>query len=462
MVFSSITFLFYFLPLFLAVYLFFNKQIIKITVIFLFSLLFYAWGEPIYVLLMIISIFFNWMMALLIGGNNRFRKSNLAIAIIFNLGILCFFKYSSFISGNIKSLFGYTILNFDYFRNLPLPVGISFYTFQALSYVIDVYRGVYKPERNILILGTYISMFPQLIAGPIVRYEHIRQQIHNIVIKYDNIVIGSQLFIWGLASKVLLANNFATFADYFFSKDSTYLSFWASWIGAISYFFQIYFDFNGYSIMAIGLGRIMGFTFQRNFNRPYIAISITDFWHRWHISLSTWFRDYLYIPLGGSRISNLVTLRNLLLVFILCGLWHGAGWNFLLWGLYHGLFLISERIISRRNISFPAFIKRVYVFLIVIIGWVLFRCDSFTHLNGFLLAMIGRSDIPAHTYKEINLGIWLCLAVIGTYFSVVKFNYDRPPFSKNVLNVYLYLLLFLVCIAFLLCGTYNPFIYYRF
>ncbi len=462
MVFSSITFLFYFLPLFLAVYFCTNKPSIKITAIFFFSLLFYAWGEPVYVFLMLVSIIVNWFLALLIDRDIAARKCFLYLAVIFNLSVLFFFKYSPFIVGNMKSFLGYVVPNYDYFRKLPLPVGISFFTFQALSYVIDVYRSKYKSEKNIIILGTYISMFPQLIAGPIVRYEHIRQDLHDISIKFENVISGTQLFILGLAAKVLLANNFAVAADYYFSKDSNYLSFIASWIGALSYYFQIYFDFNGYSIMAIGLGRIMGFNFQRNFDRPYIAHSISDFWHRWHISLSTWFRDYLYIPLGGSRVSNFVTYRNLLVVFILCGLWHGAGWNFLLWGLFHGFFLIFERLFFVNKFVFPTILKRSYVFIVVIIGWVLFRCNSFEQLKGYLFAMIGLCDIPAHTFREVNYSAWGCMSAIGAFLSVVRLDYDKPPFSRHITGIIIYLSLFLLSVAFLLCGTYNPFIYYRF
>ena len=462
MVFSSITFLFYFLPLFLAFYFLSEKQPYKIAVIFIFSLIFYAWGEPLYIILMVISIFVNWLLALLIDRHNGLRLFYLYVAIIFNLGVLCFFKYSSFIVGNIQSLFGFKVPYYDHMRHLPLPVGISFYTFQALSYVIDVYRGKFSSENNPVILGTYISMFPQLIAGPIVRYEQIRQQIHNINIRFDDILIGARLFIIGLASKVLLANYFAGIADYYFDQESSFHALSGAWIGAFSYFFQIYFDFNGYSVMAIGLGRIMGFTFSRNFDRPYIALSITDFWRRWHISLSTWFRDYLYIPLGGNRKSKLITFRNLMLVFLLCGFWHGAGWNFLIWGLYHGCFLIFERINDINIISIPTILKRFYALSVVIIGWVIFRCESYSQLQGYLLSMVGVSEFPAHSYKEIHFGIWLCFAVVGTVCSLVKFDYDNPPLSSYKLSYIIYLITFVLCVTFLICGTYNPFIYYRF
>src|SRR5574344_710624 len=345
MVFSSIPFIFFFLPLFLIIYyLVPNKY--KNYILLIFSLIFYAWGEPIYILLMIFTTYMDYLNGRVYLKSGNHKKKYLIISLVIDLGLLFFFKYSDFLIGTINTLFNINIP----LLNLGLPIGISFYTFQTLSYSIDVYRGNVEPEKNYLRYLTYVSMFPQLIAGPIVRYDSISHELVNRKINFTMISNGFTRFLIGLFKKVLLANNIG----YLFTVISTnYVnsSVLLLWLGIISFTFQIYFDFSGYSDMAIGLGKMLGFNFLENFNYPYIAKSITDFWHRLHISLSTWFRDYLYIPLGGNRCSIIKNIRNILIVWALTGLWHGASYNFLLWGIYYGIILIIEKFILNKYID---------------------------------------------------------------------------------------------------------------
>jgi alginate O-acetyltransferase complex protein AlgI len=464
MVFSSVTFLFFFLPLFLAVYLAFKIQHKRNLILLGFSLVFYAWGEPAYVLLMILSIIANWYFGRRIDVTTHSRKriAWTTAAIFFNLGMLGVFKYAPLLI-DTTSLLGIKLPYSSFLKQIALPIGISFYTFQALSYLIDLYRGHFHHERNILDLGTYIAMFPQLIAGPIVRFESIREQLHNTRILWPRILSGSKLFVIGLASKVLIANTFAGPADHVFSLDASLLSMPLAWLGAISYFFQIFFDFNGYSLMAIGLGQIIGFDFPRNFDRPYIARSITEFWRRWHISLSTWFRDYLYIPLGGSRGSALATYRNLVVVFLLCGLWHGAGFNFLAWGAYHGIFLVIERSGRGSGIKVPFAVAHLYTLLVVLFGWVLFRCESFTQVADYLAAMLGAHAAPAYLAAEVLSPEWVVAAAIAAFLSSRHIDYHRPPLTgTTTVAITTYGGLFVLCVVALVVGTHNPFIYFRF
>lgn len=388
----------------MAVYFLCIKRKIKNVWLLIASLFFYAWGEPVYIVLMLVSIFFNWVFALTLdrshnetylppSENNHShdsdlkRKIILILAIVFNLLVIGFFKYESFVAGIINNALS-TMLAPE--LDLPLPIGISFYTLQALSYVIDVYRREVPAQRNLLFLGMYISCFPQLIAGPIVRYQTIADQITNRTVDLDAFSSGLRLFIIGLSKKVLLANTVALLADYMLVQGGASIGMIGAWSGIIAYSFQIYFDFSGYSDMAIGLGRMMGFKYLRNFNYPYISKSITEFWRRWHISLSSFFRDYLYIPLGGSRVSKPRWILNIAIVWAVTGLWHGAAWNFVLWGMYYGFLLICEKLFLGNLIEkMPRIMQHAYMLAIVIFGWTFFWIPDTAQLLQWLQAMFG-------------------------------------------------------------------------
>ncbi len=472
MIFSSITFLFYFLPLFLLLYFI---TPFKNTVLLIASLFFYAWGEAQYVVLMLFSIGINFSFGLLIDKNSQTQTKIkqlfiLSLGVIANLLLLGYFKYFNFISGDL--------LHIELSEPVHLPLGISFFTFQAISYLVDVYRKEAKVEKNIFNLALYISMFPQLIAGPIVRFKTVAKQIHNRLHTLDNISKGMRIFIIGLAQKALIANTVAITADEIFALPESALTTAVAWLGAFCYTFQIYFDFAGYSNMAIGLGLIMGFTFPKNFNYPYISQSITEFWRRWHMSLSTWFRDYLYIPLGGNRISPFRTYTNLMLVFLLCGLWHGAAWTFIFLGAYHGLFLMLERFkLSQLLDKLPAIIRHTYTLIVVVFGWVIFRAENLTQLQYYSKTLLGLGQgtsvletIP--TFFSHSLATTLTFAVL---FSLPIFNYLKTQFKSTISNQQsvktlsfhaifeiFYLSIFLLSIVNIASGSYNPFIYFRF
>jgi alginate O-acetyltransferase complex protein AlgI len=363
--------------------------------------------------------------------------------------------------------------------NVHLPLGISFFTFQAISYLIDIYRKEAKVEKNIFNLALYISMFPQLVAGPIVRFKTVAEQIHHRVINIEQAVIGIKIFIIGLAQKVLLANSFADPADAIFSLSEATLTTATAWLGSICYSFQIYFDFAGYSNMAIGLGLIMGFTFPKNFNYPYISQSITEFWRRWHISLSTWFRDYLYIPLGGNRKSNIRTYINLMTIFVLCGLWHGAAWTFIIWGVYHGFFLIVERLkLNQFLATVWRPIRHIYTLIVVIVGWVIFRAENFEHLIYFLKSMfaIDSGVSLIYTFLSYISNSLISALILGCLFSSPLYTFFEKFIKLNNVNLSLtlrfisitiiyelfYIFLFLCSIMLSASGSYNPFIYFRF
>jgi alginate O-acetyltransferase complex protein AlgI len=461
MVFSSIVFLIYFLP---AVWLgsfLFQKQL-KLQNVFLLgmSLLFYSWADSYFVLLMLVSISANYIFGLLIDSHTH-RKLWLTVGLSVNILLLSTFKYADFIIGNIN-----TVLSVAGFElpsgHLALPVGISFFTFQAMSYIVDVYRRETSVQRNPLDLGLYISLFPQLIAGPIVRYHNIAAHIQNRPTTLADTAYGIRRFIIGLGKKILIANICAESCDMIFAMPNDQITTKLAWIAVLTYTIQIYFDFSGYSDMAIGLGRILGFHFEENFNYPYIAGSIQDFWRRWHISLSKWFRDYLYIPLGGSRGATSRTYFNLLLVFLLCGLWHGASWNFAIWGLYHGFFLILERIDSNRILGKLGAFRHVYVLLVVMVGWLLFRAESFEQFFVFLKAMFAGGaenkldKIFRHNYELVTMiivAIYAALPHFRLRNSLVQSHYGRD----------LYLLaVFMLSLVYLSGNTYSPFIYFRF
>lgn len=483
MVFSSITFLFFFLPTTLLLY-YIVSPAKRNLILLAASLFFYAWGEGVYVLLMLASIVINYSAGRLI---TRHRGSSLCqidfiVAILLNLSILVFFKYANFVTDNVNTLFALWGLPRIDLTPIRLPIGISFFTFQALSYVIDVYRGRAEYQKNIINLALYISLFPQLIAGPIIRYQDIAKEIIIRKICINDLSEGIQRFILGLSKKVLLANPLAVIVDHIFLLPQTELTLTLSWLGALCFTLQIYYDFSGYSDMAIGLGRMFGFHFLENFNYPYISKSIREFWRRWHISLSTWFRDYVYIPLGGGRKGNSRTYLNLVIVFLLCGLWHGAAWTFILWGFYHGFFIILER--TRigeflRDCCSP--FQTLVTMFIVVVGWVIFRCDSIGIAMDYLAVMFGYTQLATDTVLlsallDNKISFEICVAIVlafPIFPSLIKHGnclLDRlrgPIFqivstaTLSIKYIALIALLYFSIIS-LAAGVYNPFIYFRF
>ena len=459
MVFASPIFLFAFLPVTLCVYYLFGKRNIVLLAA---SLIFYAWGEPAYLLLMVLSILVNWLLALWIRKCRR--KVLLVAAVVLNLGMLVVFKYADMLVSLLNSILPIALP----MPRIALPLGISFYTFQVLSYVIDVWRGEIPAERNLLRLGTYISMFPQLIAGPIVRYSEIRETLSGPKrISLSDVGEGARRFCVGLGKKVLIANIVAQSADLAFDLGGELLGAGAAWFGAACYAMQIYFDFSGYSDMAIGLGRMLGFHFPENFNYPYISGSVREFWRRWHITLSVWFRDYLYIPMGGNRRGSARTILNLLVVFLLCGLWHGAGWNFVLWGLYHGLFLVAERIpvLQRKRAKI---IGIPLTLIIVLIGWVFFRTGTLAEAWSYLRAMAGFGGtlgIDSVTRRTVLLtfaaGAAGCVPWLPFLAQKIKGNPRREQIA-DLLSVAGAVGILILSVILLTGGTYNPFIYFRF
>lgn len=477
MLFSSVTFLFYFLPIFFAFYYLTPwKNLVLLTA----SLLFYAWGEPVYVLLLVISIGLNFGCGLLIDREQRAGRSgrlSLTLGVIANLLTLGYFKYFNFLVASVVSLTGSLGATAPSIGSVALPLGISFFTFHALSYLIDVYRGHTSVERNLLALGTYITMFPQLVAGPIIRFKTVSTELHQRRVAPARVRLGIEIFVVGLAQKVLLANTVALPADQLFALQSSELTFATAWLAAVCYTMQIYFDFAGYSNMAIGLGLMIGFAFPQNFRYPYISQSMTEFWRRWHISLSSWLRDYLYIPLGGNRGTPWNSYRNLLIVFVLCGLWHGASWTFVAWGVYHGFFLILERLgLLQLLTRLPAPLRHGYLLLAVIFGWVLFRCDTFGHALDVLTAMIGHGsgDPLIHPLAEYLSSSVLTALIVGSIAATpagrrVGIEIGRIARSGSthghlvrVAHAFFAAGLLSLSVASLAGGTYNPFIYFRF
>lgn len=465
MVFNSFVFLFTFLPIVLLSYFICKKRNTRNIILLIFSLLFYAWGEPIYILLMILSIVCNYWLAIFIDKFEKNKNIILVIDLIFNIFIIAFFKYGNFIIDNLNLLLLTSIPNLK----LSLPIGISFYTFQILSYVIDVYRKKVPVQKNILYLGTYITLFPQLIAGPIVRYETIANELENRKENFNDISEGIKRFIIGLAKKVLIANQMALIADTIYSGDLKSYGTFVLWLAAFAYTFQIYFDFSGYSDMAIGLGKIFGFHFLENFNYPYIATSITDFWRRWHISLSSWFRDYVYIPLGGNRVSRIKWLRNILIVWILTGLWHGASWNFIIWGLYYGILLVVEKVILNQYIEkWPKFFQHLYTLILVVVGWVIFRMENFQQMGIVISKMF--IFTPSNIFNDIILSFdifsslpYLIVAIICSLpiWKNISTKLKKKT-SFYIIQTIIIFIVYVISLCFLLSSTYNPFIYFRF
>lgn len=468
MLFSSIVFLFTFLPAVMILYYLLPVRF-RNVILLLASLVFYAWGEPVYLFLMLLSILFNYFSGLDIARNlqdKRAAKRSLVFNLIINLAVLGFFKYEGFV---LDTLNGILPVHISY-HALPLPIGISFYTFQILSYIIDVYRGNVKVQTNLPNFALYVTMFPQLIAGPIVQYADVDEQLASREISRTKFGEGSMYFIRGLAKKVLLANTSGMIFTEVSGLAKDNIAVMTAWLGAFAYMFQIYFDFSGYSDMAIGLGKMFGFEFNMNFNYPYVSKSITEFWRRWHISLSSWFRDYVYIPLGGNRVSKIKHIRNLLIVWFLTGLWHGAAWNFVVWGLYYGVILIIEKyFLSPVLDRLPDVVRHIYSIVLVVIGWVLFFSSSFGQAADYIRVMFGAgahgfADRESMYLLTSNLILWLILIFGST--PLVHFRYEHMLRSKKwnttIINSVVYAALFIVCIAYLVTETYNPFLYFRF
>lgn len=468
MLFSSIVFLFSFLPAVMILYYLLPVRF-RNVILLLASLVFYAWGEPVYLFLMLLSILFNYFSGLDIARNlqdKRAAKRSLVFNLIINLAVLGFFKYEGFV---LDTLNGILPVHISY-HALPLPIGISFYTFQILSYIIDVYRGNVKVQTNLPNFALYVTMFPQLIAGPIVQYADVDEQLASREVSRTKFGEGSMYFIRGLAKKVLLANTSGMIFTEVSGLAKGNIAVVTAWLGAFAYMFQIYFDFSGYSDMAIGLGKMFGFEFNMNFNYPYVSKSITEFWRRWHISLSSWFRDYVYIPLGGNRVSKIKHIRNLLIVWFLTGLWHGAAWNFVAWGLYYGVILIIEKyLLSPVLDRLPDVVRHIYSIVLVVIGWVLFFSSSFGQAADYIRVMFGAgahgfADRESMYLLTSNLILWLILIFGST--PLVHFRYEHmlrtKKWNTTIINSVVYVALFIVCIAYLVTETYNPFLYFRF
>lgn len=470
MIFSSPIFLFFFLPVVLLIFYLAPKRG-RNLVLFLSSIFFYSWGEKALVLVMLFSSVADYFFALFIEKGNR--KMGLWLSVITNLSVLGFFKYFNFTFDNFNNLLEWFGYNWEGFYRLPhiaLPIGISFYTFQTMSYTIDVYRGNVKANRNFIDFATYVTMFPQLVAGPIVRYVDVELQLANKLFTIDRFSHGVERFIVGLAKKMILANGFAAIADSIFSQNYEHLSVMYAWIGIITYSMQIYYDFSAYSDMAIGLGKMFGFDFLDNFNYPYIAKSIRDFWRRWHISLSNWFRDYLYISLGGNRKGKIRMYIALLVVFFCTGLWHGASWNFVLWGLFHGFFIMGERLIGKKWIGkIPTIFKHLYLILVVIIGWVLFRTETFLDAVAYWKAMFGFGNpneaiISYLEFFNLNLKTFVFIIVGAIFCAPVYVKIERLFYGRiyGLLRPAFFVILFALSLIYVGSGSYNPFIYFRF
>lgn len=463
MVFASITFLYYFLPIFLILYFIFPKKY-KNIVLLIFSFIFYFYGEPKYILLMLIEVFFSYFMTLSLEKNKS--KSLLGIIISFHIFLLCVFKYFNFIITNINSIFGGNIS----LLNIVLPIGISFYTFQIISYEVDVYRGKVKASKSLIDYMTYVFLFPQLIAGPIVRYETISKELKSRKVTLEDFSYGVNRFIIGLFKKVVIANNIGELCNIL--NNSSEVSVLLYWVLGISYMLQIYFDFSGYSDIAIGIGRMIGFKFPENFNYPYIANSVTDFWRRWHMTLSSWFRDYVYIPLGGNRVSTLKHIRNILVVWMLTGLWHGASWNFIIWGIYFGVILIIEKYCLNKVLEkLPRVIRNIYAMFIVMISFIIFSSDDISSALVAIKGLFSFSSLKLsndfiiyyiRSYGVILIGgLVLCTPLIKNVINKLREN-KILNYIINIFEVIILVLVLVVITSMLIDSSYNPFLYFRF
>ncbi|OLS02332.1 peptidoglycan O-acetyltransferase [Tissierella creatinophila DSM 6911] len=468
MVFSSILFLFYFLPISLILYFLIPKRFRNLA-LFILSLVFYGWGEPRYIVLMIFSTVVDYSAGIVIDYYDKKiyepgRKLGLLFSVFINLGLLSFFKYGDFFIQNLNSGLN---LNLP-LLNVALPIGISFYTFQAMSYTIDVYRKEVPVQKNIISFGTYVTLFPQLIAGPIVRYKTVAFEIDNRRESFEGISEGIKRFIIGLSKKVLLANNIRLLWESVKMMEISSIPTFTAILGIVAFSFQIYFDFSGYSDMAIGLGKIFGFNFLENFNYPYMSKSITEFWRRWHISLGTWFKEYVYIPMGGNRVNRIKTLRNILIVWMLTGIWHGASWNFLFWGLYFGVIIIFEKLFLLRILEkLPTILRRVYTLFLVVISWVIFSFEDMSLMVEYLKRLFGIGgnlfdDTTIYLfYTNIFLIIILSIAstdIFKNLYNNIKLKWDKVYILEDIALT----TLLIMSIAYLVDMTYNPFLYFRF
>ena len=461
MVFSGLPFLFFYL---MAVALIYRLTPLKLRNLFLLlaSLAFYGWGEPVYILIMILSILVDYTHGMLVErwrADDKKARRAVASSVLFNLAILIFFKYWDFIAVNVNALTGLGLP----VLGLPLPIGISFYTFQTMSYTIDVYRGDAPVQKNIVTFGAFVTLFPQLIAGPIIQYRDVARQLVERDQGREKFASGVTRFTVGLAKKVLLANAIGQLWDRTLTAESLTVA--GAWLGLFAYAFQIYFDFSGYSDMAIGLGRMFGFEFLENFNYPYLSRSVAEFWKRWHISLTSWFRQYVYFPLGGNRVPRWKWVRNILIVWLLTGVWHGAGWNFLLWGLYYAVFMLAERLFLGKWLKkLPAVLQHVYAMAVVLVGWALFAVEDMGRLGRYLAALFGGAPLAGGRFGydlRSYLPLLAILALAATPLG--KRCWERlGERARNILTPALVLSALVLCTAALVDASYNPFLYFRF
>lgn len=464
MIFSSLTFLFAYLPLTLAVY-FLVPLRWRNLVLLLVSLFFYGWGEPVYITIMLLSIFIDYTHGILVEkyrANDKKARWFVGQSVVFNLLLLGFFKYWDFLAANLSLIPGISIPQLG----IPLPIGISFFTFQTMSYTIDVYRRDAPVQRNIVNFGAFVTMFPQLIAGPIVKYKTVAAALNHRVHTAEEFALGARRFTVGLAKKVLLANSIgALWEACLAAQKAGGLTVAGGWMGLLAFGFQIYFDFSGYTDMAIGLGRIFGFHFNENFDYPYLSASVTEFWRRWHMSLTSWFREYLYIPLGGNRGGTAKTLRNILIVWFCTGFWHGASWNFILWGLYFALWLVLEKYVFRGVLEkLPVLFKHLYTLVVVFVGWGIFAMEDLGVCGKYLAACFGAAPAwsAADGYRLRSYAVTF-LALILASTTLGKRGWQRlPDWARKVLTPVLMALGLVVCTAYLVDGSYNPFLYFRF
>ena len=466
MVFSTPYFLFLYLPMVLLLY-YISPLKWRNLVLMVVNLIFYGWGEPVYIIIMLVNITANYAFGLVVTRckqreNQRGAKIAVALSVVFNLALLGFFKYWDFIAGSLASL-GLDVMPQ---LGLELPIGISFYTFQTMSYTIDVYRGDSRVQKNLITFGTFVTLFPQLIAGPILQYKDLDAQLEQRDHTVERFALGVQRFCVGLAKKVLLANNLGKLWDVYLATPGAELTTLGAWLGIVAFSLQLYFDFSGYSDMAIGLGRMLGFEFMENFNYPYISKSATEFWRRWHISLGNWFRDYLYIPLGGNRVGKGRLMFNLLIVWAATGIWHGASWNFLIWGLYYFVFIIMEKLwLGKYLKKAPAVLTHLYGVFVVVVGWAIFAVEDFTAMGLYLKAMFGigvslvNGDALYYLFNYLPMLIVACVA--ATPLAAKVWHKIPAKVWKPALPVLVCLALVLAT-AYLVDGTYNPFLYFRF
>lgn len=467
MVFSSLVFLYYFVPIVMLLY-FIIPDKYRNFLIFVSGLFFYAWGEPKYFIIMIISTAIDYTAGLMIDKFDKSPKKRTAfllVSVIMNLGLLAVFKYSSFIITNINSLFGTDITD----PKLPLPIGISFYTFQSMSYTIDLYLRKIKVQKNFISFASYVTLFPQIVAGPIVRYEDVANEIDSRTISISKVSEGIGKFLKGLAKKVLLANNIGMIWSQVKAMDFGEISAATAWLGILAFTFQIYFDFSGYSDMAVGLGKMLGFNFPKNFDHPYTSKSISEFWRRWHITLGGWFRSYVYIPLGGNRNGLAKTIRNLVIVWALTGLWHGASWNFILWGLYFGVLITIERFGWGKILEkLPSVVSTLYTFILVVFGWVLFDTNTLGDAWSLFKAMFGGNGVWGDTtalYLAVtNVVIFaVCIFASTNCFNMLRDKlYEKRPALIRIGTPVVQTLVLVICTSYLVGSTYNPFLYFRF